>query len=36
VIEVSDPIEAERTIDEYIDLVTLTMEKEELIFRKDK
>jgi hypothetical protein len=36
VIEVSDPIEAERTIEEYIDLVTLTMEKEELIFIKEK
>ncbi len=36
VIEVSDPIEAEDTIDEYIDLVVSTMEYEDLIFRKEK
>ncbi|NNJ88198.1 MAG: hypothetical protein HKP53_02240 [Eudoraea sp.] len=36
VIEVSDPIEAEDTIEEYIDLVVSTMEFEDLIFRKEK
>ena len=36
VIEVSDPIEAEDTIDEYIDLVVSTLAHEDLIFRKEK
>jgi hypothetical protein len=36
VIEVSDPIEAEDTIEEYVDLVVSTMEHEDLIFRKEK
>ncbi len=36
VIEVSDPIEAKDTIEEYIDLVVSTMEHEDLIFRKEK
>jgi len=36
VIEVSDPIEAEDTIEEYIDLVVSTMQNENLIFRKEK
>lgn len=36
VIEVSDPIEAEDTIEEYVDLVVSTMENEDLIFRKQK
>jgi len=36
VIEVSDPIETEDTIEEYIDLVVSTMEHEDLIFRKEK
>ena len=35
VIEVSDPIEAEDTIDEYIDLVVSTLAHEDLIFRKE-
>ncbi|WP_297761296.1 hypothetical protein [uncultured Muriicola sp.] len=36
VIEVSDPITSEETIEEYIDLVVSTMEFEDLIFRKEK
>jgi hypothetical protein len=36
VIEVSDPIETEDTIDEYIDLVVSTLAHEDLIFRKEK
>jgi hypothetical protein len=36
VIEVSDPIEAEDTIAEYIDLVVSTLQHEDLIFRKEK
>jgi hypothetical protein len=36
VIEVSDPIEAEDTIDEYIDLVVSTLAHEDLIFRNEK
>ncbi len=36
VIEVSDPIESEDTIEEYIDLVVSTMQNEDLIFRKEK
>ncbi|MEZ2414620.1 hypothetical protein ACA086_06605 [Muriicola sp. E247] len=34
VLEVPDPIEAEKTIEEYTDLVVSAMEMEELIFRK--
>lgn len=36
VLEVPDPIEAERTIDEYIDLVVSALEAEDVIFRKEK
>lgn len=36
VIEVSDPIEAEDTIAEYIDLVVSTLQHEDLIFRNEK
>ena len=33
VLEISDPMEAERTIEEYIDLVVSALKNEELIFR---
>lgn len=36
VLEVPDPIEAEKTIREYTELVVSAMEMEELIFRKEK
>jgi hypothetical protein len=35
VLEIPDPIEAERTIEEYIDLVKSALEEEDIIFRKD-
>ncbi|QBA63645.1 hypothetical protein [Muriicola soli] len=36
VIEIPDPIEAEKTIKEYTELVVSAMEMEDLIFRKEK
>ncbi len=36
VLEIPDPIEAESTIDEYIDLVVSAMETEDLIFHSEK